>query len=911
MKILRAEKFQPRKRSESKRAKSATSLRKTDWGVLVQHDRFTGKLNLRCAAALKDPGSVKRLLEAGMIDPNGKLTSEAKKKCAELTKKLMPPESVIAAVPELPKTENSGEPEDKQTVKLTASDWAVLVKYDRKSGNLLKYDPKTNELDNTSRAILKDPSIIQRLIDNNMILPGGWLTPGAKKECVRIEQKLKARAADDYSGLEDHPEQLSKGERQSNGELQSNGERESRDLPKKAPEKTAEPEVSYERQSNGEQLSKGELQSKDKHRSKDERQSNGEFQSKAEPATEKPAEQDMQTFFENISYEDPDPERQSNGEPLSKGENLPLDNPNPKDHLDPNPERLSKGERQSKGEKTQKPSKTAVIPTKGSASGETMRPVDLKAVSKPEDRHEERPKRKKKGPGGSGGDITEPPRFSLRDVFHIIFKRKLQIFICFFFVVFIAIIATLLMKPVYEASAQILVKLGRESIFVPTSGNVTPILNINREQQVNSEIEILKSRSLAEKVVAALGPTVIYKSLAEEKSGISNFIFPDSRREMTPDERKAADFESAVAGFMKALNVTGVKKSNVIQVSFKNEDPRMAAMVVNNLSSLYLGLHLAVHKTPQNVKFFQEQTDLLKNKLDQAEEKLKALRKQHNITSIEEQRSLLLGRSSELNTGLNQTISLEAETGKRIRLLRRQLASVPETIAQGEESNQNPYLINTLEARLVELQLEEKKLLTKYTDQSRLVLNVKDEIRMVQQKLEEQETKSYGRKTTGINPTHQRLKEELLSNEAELEALKAKKITQRGHLGELQENLESLNRVELELNQLEQKIEVDRENYRLYLSKVEESRISEAMDSEKIASVSLIGPARSPRKPISPKVVLNILIGIFLGTFASLSLALFREFLDDRIEKIEDVETELQLPVLASIPIFEEKAASA
>jgi uncharacterized protein involved in exopolysaccharide biosynthesis len=337
----------------------------------------------------------------------------------------------------------------------------------------------------------------------------------------------------------------------------------------------------------------------------------------------------------------------------------------------------------------------------------------------------------------------------------------------------------------------------------------------------------------------------------------------------------------------------------------------MAAMVVNNLSSLYLGLHLAVHKTPQNVKFFQEQTDLLKNKLDQAEEKLKALRKQHNITSIEEQRSLLLGRSSELNTGLNQTISLEAETGKRIRLLRRQLASVPETIAQGEESNQNPYLINTLEARLVELQLEEKKLLTKYTDQSRLVLNVKDEIRMVQQKLEEQETKSYGRKTTGINPTHQRLKEELLSNEAELEALKAKKITQRGHLGELQENLESLNRVELELNQLEQKIEVDRENYRLYLSKVEESRISEAMDSEKIASVSLIGPARSPRKPISPKVVLNILIGIFLGTFASLSLALFREFLDDRIEKIEDVETELQLPVLASIPIFEEKAASA
>jgi capsular polysaccharide biosynthesis protein len=40
-------------------------------------------------------------------------------------------------------------------------------------------------------------------------------------------------------------------------------------------------------------------------------------------------------------------------------------------------------------------------------------------------------------------------------------------------------------------------------------------------------------------------------------------------------------------------------------------------------------------------------------------------------------------------------------------------------------------------------------------------------------------------------------------------------------------------------------------------------------------------------------------------------LAFIREYLDDRIERIEDVEKELMLPVLASIPIFEKKAAGA
>jgi hypothetical protein len=47
MKILRAEKVQPRKRNEGKRTKAPTKLRRTDWDVLMQHDRFSGKLDLK------------------------------------------------------------------------------------------------------------------------------------------------------------------------------------------------------------------------------------------------------------------------------------------------------------------------------------------------------------------------------------------------------------------------------------------------------------------------------------------------------------------------------------------------------------------------------------------------------------------------------------------------------------------------------------------------------------------------------------------------------------------------------------------------------------------------------------------------------------------------------------------------
>jgi hypothetical protein len=241
MKILRAEKFKPRKRSKGQNTKSETTLRKTDWEVLVQTDRSTGKLNLRSTAALKDPGSVKRLLEAGMIDPNGNLTAKGRKKCDGLIQNLIKPQSENAKVTELHKAEQSGAPQDKQIDKLTASDWAVLMKYDRNTGNLLTYDPVTNEMNQTSRAILKDPAIIQRLIDNNMILPGGWLTPEAKQECSRIEEKLKNQTADDYADQKGSAEN----ERELEDTPQSKvyPEHQSKELPQKAPEKTAKPEV--------------------------------------------------------------------------------------------------------------------------------------------------------------------------------------------------------------------------------------------------------------------------------------------------------------------------------------------------------------------------------------------------------------------------------------------------------------------------------------------------------------------------------------------------------------------------------------------------------------------------------------------------------------------------------------------
>jgi exopolysaccharide/PEP-CTERM locus tyrosine autokinase len=102
------------------------------------------------------------------------------------------------------------------------SDWVLLMNYDRKTGNLLRYDPETGQLDEGSRKILQDPTTVQRLIDNKMILPGGWLTPEAKRQCAAMQKELEAKQsaesenrktaidADKTTGAPDPPEALQK-----------------------------------------------------------------------------------------------------------------------------------------------------------------------------------------------------------------------------------------------------------------------------------------------------------------------------------------------------------------------------------------------------------------------------------------------------------------------------------------------------------------------------------------------------------------------------------------------------------------------------------------------------------------------------------------------------------------------------
>jgi polysaccharide biosynthesis protein PslE len=462
---------------------------------------------------------------------------------------------------------------------------------------------------------------------------------------------------------------------------------------------------------------------------------------------------------------------------------------------------------------------------------------------------------------------------SFRDFLHVIFKHKILMLTFFLVTVCLVTAAAYLITPSYEAYTRFFVKFDRDNLYVPSSGARSTYVSLN--EQVNSEIELLKSNTLIGNVAKSLGPNTIYPE-------------PDYRR--------------VVAKLAKAIKIARVKKSNIISASFKHTDPEMAANVLNTLGQEYLEYNLQIYKSSESYDFFKEQSQILAAKLTRSEKDLESFKRRHQVTDLAQEQQLLLTQIANLRSETNQDMGRMAEVASRIAQLSQQLIKTPATISIGAEVEHNPALISDFETRLMDLELKQKELTAKYAPKNRLVKNVKQEILLVTAKLAELQTRRFGKSQTGLNATYQRIKEELFKDQAGQKALIGKNKTQKAQLTGLRQKLDHLNRIANELSQLKQSVDVNRQNYRLYLSRFEEARIAHAMDTKKIANVSLIEPARPPLKPVSPKRRLIFIFGVLVGGLGGIGLAFLKEYLDDSLEKPEDVEQTLKVPVLASIP---------
>lgn len=475
----------------------------------------------------------------------------------------------------------------------------------------------------------------------------------------------------------------------------------------------------------------------------------------------------------------------------------------------------------------------------------------------------------------------------LREFLTVLFKHKSKVAAMFSVAVLTGLILSFLLPPVYEAKSTLLVKLGREYISNPEVGDNRPLLlSLEQQEVVNSEIQILTNRELVEMVVTRLKVENLYPDLVKR---------PPAK--MTP-------LEASILRFEKFLSVSGVRKSNVIQVSFQHENPQMAARAVNLLVELHKEKHLKVFSDPQS-SFLEKQARTYRKKLGESEDSLETFKQKNQVFSLDEQRTLLLRQRTELDSSLKNT-------SHRIKELQEKLASL--NFQRGNAGGKNKTLYTQTErdkiivdakGKLLSLQLSEQDLLKRYREDSRRVRDVRNEIATVKEFLREQEEYITGKVETG-NPVYQGMAMEMIKSEADLRAQKAKAAALTQQLNQLDGQIRTLDLNEKKFQILKREMTANEKYFRAYEDRLEEARISEDMNRNKLSNISVIQAAAVPAKPVRPKKGWNMLLSLFVGCFSGLGLAFVSEHLSQGLATPQGVEKRLGLPVLTTIPYKEQ-----
>ncbi len=479
----------------------------------------------------------------------------------------------------------------------------------------------------------------------------------------------------------------------------------------------------------------------------------------------------------------------------------------------------------------------------------------------------------------------DSPTNGLRDYLTIFFKHKIGVLVSFLFFAILSVSGVLvyahfIYTPRFEAKSSLLVKAGWETNSPEFSLENRRDTSINPADLIASEARILESTDLKERVVNSLKPENIFPELAKEPvPGLSNS-------------------DAAILRLEKDLSVVSGKRGNVIDVVFIGSDPAKAAAVVNLLVGFYIDKRREIYKDPKSVLFLEKKADEFRQKLADSENRLKIFREETKIVAFDEQRTMLLNRRSNLIADLNSTGSQIKEVQEKISELEKQLGSVPKTMTTAGASERKA----DAESKLLGLQLQEMELVAKYKEDNRLVANMRDEIKMVQNHIESQ-AKNRKPGAAPPDPVYQDIEKQFLQNKAELSALKVRNIAIEQQLQELNAEIQTFEARENKNKELLREVSSNDEKYRTYRQRFEEAKVYDELDRQKMTSVSVIEPAVAPIVPVNPPKPLILLIAIALvgSILGSLGIAWLREHFDEGMSTPSEAERRLGIPVLITI----------
>jgi chain length determinant protein EpsF len=429
-------------------------------------------------------------------------------------------------------------------------------------------------------------------------------------------------------------------------------------------------------------------------------------------------------------------------------------------------------------------------------------------------------------------------------------RRKLVLF-TFLATMFTTTVISLLLPEEYTASTAVVLDVKSPD---PVAGMVLP--GLMAPGYMATQVDIINSDRVTMRVIKMLrmdeNPTV-----------------KEQWQEATEGKGQIGPWLAQL--LQKKLEVKPSRESNVITITYSGGNPAFAAAMANAYAQAYIDVNLELRIEParQNAKWFDEQSKQYRERLDTAQKALSDYQQKSGIVATDERLDYETQKLNELSTQL--TVAQAQGTDASSKRKSSGSADTMPEVMQSPLVSQLKGDIARLEARLKEvsgnLGLNHPQYLRSQAELEELKSKMNAEISRI--------TSSIG---TAGNISKQKGVELIVAVDAQkTRILELKK--QRDEISLLVREVETAQRA------------FDAVGQRTTQSRLESQSVQ--------TNVAVLNQASEPLKASKPKVLLNILLSIFVGTMLGVGAALTLELLHRRIRSPEDLSLALDLPVLA------------
>lgn len=443
------------------------------------------------------------------------------------------------------------------------------------------------------------------------------------------------------------------------------------------------------------------------------------------------------------------------------------------------------------------------------------------------------------------------------------------------------LIITLLATPVYEAQAK--VKVEPYGTFVLEGQDVGQEVAPNQLfTYLATQVEVIKSRSLAERIVADL-------NLDKRTDLLGKDVDEGRAPGMNDGQWAEAKKQRAVSLLTQSVTADVPTGNWIVTIGFRSDKPVLAAEIANAYADAFVssGTRQTVDDNQYAITYLQEQIVDVRGRLEQAEQSANAFARNSGIivqpvAGAEEGSASTTTLTSINLASINQRVS-EARAARIAAEQRwRSIQNLP--AAQLPEVQSNSVLQNLIADRTGKA-AELTELRQRYNDDFPQITTLLAQIETLDRQIDRI---SSDVKSTVRNQYTVALNQERALT-AELDALTGETLGEQDQ--------------QVRLNVLDREAQALREQLQALLTRYNQVNSAANVNS---GTLSKLDAATIPTQPFSPNIMKNLALALVFGIAMAGGLAVLRETLDERIRSLEDVETRIGVPLLGHTPYVDE-----